>query len=120
MQGWRWGWQFVVPAACYFATNVVYLHALSYVPPPVWMLLIQTRTLYTALAYKVSNAPAQVLVAHHCLESEQLGYSTATELPLCITKYTTFMPSVCVRAPGGPPVLGRMCAHRVEPACEPA
>ncbi|XP_042892084.1 CMP-sialic acid transporter 1-like [Penaeus japonicus] len=48
----RPSWKFCIPAACYFVTNLLYLHALNYVSPPLWMILLQIRTLYTAAAYK--------------------------------------------------------------------
>ncbi|XP_069975455.1 uncharacterized protein [Penaeus vannamei] len=50
--GCRPSWKFCVPAGCYFVTNLLYLHALMYVSPPLWMVLVQLKTLYTAAAYK--------------------------------------------------------------------
>ncbi|CAL4166096.1 unnamed protein product, partial [Meganyctiphanes norvegica] len=44
---------FSIPAACYFATNLLYLFAMKLTSPPMWMVLIQSRTLYTAIAYRV-------------------------------------------------------------------
>lgn len=44
---------FSLPAVCYCITNLMYLSALTVVSPPIWMILIQTRTLYTAAAYKI-------------------------------------------------------------------
>nr|XP_053629760.1 uncharacterized protein LOC128686747 [Cherax quadricarinatus] len=48
---WRPSCTFSVPALCYFFTNILYLVSLRTVTPPLWMLLIQTRTLYTAASY---------------------------------------------------------------------
>ncbi|KAK3865128.1 hypothetical protein Pcinc_029243 [Petrolisthes cinctipes] len=50
---WRPCVKLSAPAFCYFVTNLLYLLALRSTPPPLWMVLIQTRTLYTALAYLV-------------------------------------------------------------------
>ena len=43
-----------IPAACYLTTGFCYLWALQSVSPPLWMVLIQTRTLYTTAMYKVT------------------------------------------------------------------
>lgn len=53
METWNPSVRFSLPAMCYFLTNLMYLGALTIVSPPVWMVLIQTRTLYTAAAYKI-------------------------------------------------------------------
>ncbi|XP_050716598.1 uncharacterized protein LOC126998665 [Eriocheir sinensis] len=50
---WRPSLRFGVPAACYLATNLLYLKALKTTAPPLWLMLIQTRTFYTAAAYLV-------------------------------------------------------------------
>ncbi|XP_071515543.1 uncharacterized protein [Panulirus ornatus] len=50
---WSPSLKFCLPAICYFMTNLLYLLALRSVPPPLWMILIQTRTLYTAAVYTV-------------------------------------------------------------------
>ncbi|XP_042892377.1 uncharacterized protein LOC122266649 [Penaeus japonicus] len=50
---WRASLKFAIPAVCYLVNNSLYLNALSATSPPVWLVLIQTRTLFTALAYKV-------------------------------------------------------------------
>lgn len=52
---WRPCMKLSAPAFCYFVTNLLYLLALRSTPPPLWMVLIQTRTLYTALAYLVCH-----------------------------------------------------------------
>ncbi|CAL4059251.1 unnamed protein product, partial [Meganyctiphanes norvegica] len=49
----RPSFKFSIPAACYFLTNLLYLFVLKLTSPPMWMVLIQSRTLYTALAYRV-------------------------------------------------------------------
>ncbi|XP_068220214.1 uncharacterized protein [Palaemon carinicauda] len=53
MEGWSPSIRFSLPAVCYFLTNFMYLGALTKISPPIWMVLIQTRTLYTAVAYKI-------------------------------------------------------------------
>nr|XP_045617863.1 probable UDP-sugar transporter protein SLC35A4 [Procambarus clarkii] len=50
---WRFSVRFCVPAVCYFVTNFLYLLSITSVPPPIWMVLIQTRTLYTAASYRM-------------------------------------------------------------------
>ncbi|KAG7169442.1 CMP-sialic acid transporter 1-like [Homarus americanus] len=50
---WQPSLRFSGPAVCYLLTNLLYLAALTYVTPPLWMILIQTRTLYTAIIYLV-------------------------------------------------------------------
>ncbi|KAK7083248.1 hypothetical protein SK128_018706 [Halocaridina rubra] len=47
--------RFSLPAICYCLTNLMYMNALTFISPPIWMVLIQTRTLYTAVAYKTVN-----------------------------------------------------------------
>ncbi|XP_063600117.1 uncharacterized protein LOC134776337 [Penaeus indicus] len=49
---WRPSLKFAIPAVCYLVNNSLYLNALAVTSPPVWLVLIQTRTLFTALAYK--------------------------------------------------------------------
>ncbi|XP_047486829.1 uncharacterized protein LOC125037678 [Penaeus chinensis] len=49
---WRASLKFAIPALCYLVNNFLYLNALAVTSPPVWLVLIQTRTLFTALAYK--------------------------------------------------------------------
>lgn len=46
-------YKFSIPAALYFVTNFLYLYAMKHTSPPLWMVLIQARTIYTSLAYKV-------------------------------------------------------------------
>lgn len=55
MEEWRPCVKLSAPAFCYFVTNLLYLLALRSTPPPLWMILIQTRTLYTVLAYLVCH-----------------------------------------------------------------
>ncbi|XP_069970554.1 probable UDP-sugar transporter protein SLC35A4 [Penaeus vannamei] len=49
---WRASLKFAIPAVCYLVNNSLHLNALAVTSPPVWLVLVQTRTLFTALAYK--------------------------------------------------------------------
>ncbi|XP_037799914.1 uncharacterized protein LOC119594913 [Penaeus monodon] len=49
---WRVSLKFAIPAVCYLVNNSFHLNALAVTSPPVWLVLVQTRTLFTALAYK--------------------------------------------------------------------
>ncbi|XP_045138776.1 uncharacterized protein LOC123520516 isoform X2 [Portunus trituberculatus] len=53
MGKWTPSLRFGIPAACYLATNVLYLLALRSTAPPLWLMLIQTRTFYTVAIYLV-------------------------------------------------------------------
>ena len=43
---------FAVPALLYVVANNIYMFALNFTTPPVWILLIQSRILFTALVYR--------------------------------------------------------------------
>ncbi|KAL7637402.1 UNVERIFIED_CONTAM: hypothetical protein RMT77_012130 [Armadillidium vulgare] len=60
--------KFMIPAVCYFMTNLMYFYALTITAPPIWILLIQTRILYTALIYKIQfGKPVTVVQFIGCL-----------------------------------------------------
>ncbi|XP_063887236.1 uncharacterized protein LOC135114902 isoform X3 [Scylla paramamosain] len=53
MSEWTPSFRFGVPATCYLVTNVLYLLALRSTAPPLWLMLIQTRTFYAVGVYHV-------------------------------------------------------------------
>lgn len=45
-------WKFIIPSVIYAINNNLYYFALNIVAPPIWMVIIQSRVVLTALAYK--------------------------------------------------------------------
>ncbi len=46
-------WKFMVPSVFYAINNNIYFVGISYVPPPIWIILCSARTALTAIIYKV-------------------------------------------------------------------
>jgi len=49
----KWSLWYALPALVYAVNNNIFYKGLQYVPPPVWNILIQTRLVFTALAYHI-------------------------------------------------------------------
>ncbi|ROT80458.1 putative CMP-sialic acid transporter 1-like [Penaeus vannamei] len=94
--GCRPSWKFCVPAGCYFVTNLLYLHALMYVSPPLWMVLVQLKTLYTAAAYKVSRTCLFLTTTLSSLHDDQTSVTAFVILISQVTAALSTAASIAV------------------------
>ncbi|RXG53640.1 hypothetical protein Avbf_14058 [Armadillidium vulgare] len=83
--------KFMIPAVCYFMTNLMYFYALTITAPPIWILLIQTRILYTALIYKNLNPEVRV---HHCLLDSVSAYLRRDLVPFIVKNLDSIVKAI--------------------------